>query len=179
MRDKCGLPKRPHALRMMLLVLCVLPQAFADDQETTRSPVLTHASVTVNGHFSHSALLDSNVPRDPPEPLVRTIPRTTRSRGFRETRVRHAFSHFAFRHVHSYACGWMDGHYVYQMQSYWVAPQYTRYWVPAVYKTTVVNGHTYTLLAHNGYYATHEVPGRYESKTLSTWVAGRWSCGVY
>jgi hypothetical protein len=82
-------------------------------------------------------------------------------------------------HRHYYREGYerryVDGYYVTRTETVLVEPaRIERRWIAPVYSTRIDRGHTHTYVVREGYYSTVEIPARYSTREVRTWVPGRY-----
>lgn len=140
--------------------------------QSIQTATLTHASVTVRGNHSHSALVTGAPRSQVPAPIIRhSSERVHRPDDSRRRR------HRGF-HIHRAGCCWTAGSYQLQTRQIWVPGFWIKRYVPPRYEAHIVNGRRRSVLASNGYYADEFIQGHYELRDYSVWVPGRWGFGI-
>ncbi len=87
-----------------------------------------------------------------------------------------AFSHGHGRHVHGASCGWVNGYWSSYNEQVWIPPSRLSKWIPQVYKYDEKGN---VVVITPGYYIYKDVPGHYDTRTVTNWVSGRWACSRF
>jgi hypothetical protein len=78
-----------------------------------------------------------------------------------------------YHYREGYERRWVEGYYVTRTQSVVVEPATVeRRWVEPVYGTRYHGGHSHSYVIREGYYTTVEIPARYATREVRTWVPG-------